>query len=148
MQKSIEERLGDLESGISKLTKMQGSVFKALSVLHKTLSTVSTKSTNQDSFFVLLPLLFGIAALASFVCSLFSLYLVTHDIGFKVFGIVFGVFGILLVSIYYPTRRSVNRQLRETKKTMAALEDDFAQVVAEWKKLAPDDLVSEPKSED
>jgi len=148
MQKSNEGRLADIESSVTKLAKTQDCVFRALLILHKRLSTVSMKHADQDSFSVMLPLMFGIVALVSLVCSLFALYGVTHDIGFKVFAILIAVLDIVFACIYFPTLRSVNRQLRETKKVMSGLEEDLTQVEAEWNDLVHDYSASQPKSDD
>jgi len=173
MQKSIEERLADIESGITRLTKMQNYVLRVLLILHKTSALLgrseqsiteakrSLESAHRrgDRFLVLM---FGAIAVMSLATSTISLYFTTLDSNFIVMSIVcFILFFVLLLFGFLEYRRE-NRQFQVAEqkltqaeevvdivgKEVAASDEDLAQVVAEWKELVLDDLVSEPKSED
>lgn len=173
MQKSIEERLADIESGITRLTKMQGCVLKVLLILDKkssvikrsegafTLSKESIESSHRskDRLYIFF---FGVISAMAFTTSVFSLYHATQDMFFRVFTIVFGVLTLVLVLLMLLQYRRSSSQSREAEKVSAqsgeylasagkeeeALDAELAQALAEWKELVPDDLVSEHKSED
>lgn len=173
MQKSIEGRLTDIESGITRLTKMQGCVFGVLLILHKTSVLIERSERAMPSVKESLepvhrgtdrPLVFmfgGVAALGVAI-SMASLYLATLNFGFKVLSVVFPILALVLLLYSFFDSRQTSSQLRgahkiqaqtaedfkSAEKEKAAIDDDLEQVLAEWKELVPDDLVSEPKSED
>ena len=173
MKKPTEGRLADIESGITKLTKMQGRMFNVFLILHKmssvtkrsegafTLSKESIESAHRskDRLYIFF---FGVISATAFTTSIFSLYFVTQNILYRVFAIVFGVLTLLLILLTFSQYRRSSSQSREAEKISAqsgeylasagkeeeALDAELAQALAEWKELFPDDLASEPKSED
>ena len=173
MKKSTEERLADIESGITRLNKMQGCVFEALLILHKTSALLgrSEQSLTEAKRSLesahrrggrFLVLMFGAIAVMSLATSTISLYFTTLNSNFIVMSIVCFILFFVLLFFGFLEYRRANRQFQvaEQKLTQAeevvdivreevvASDEDLAQVGAEWKKLVPDDLVSEPKSED
>lgn len=173
MQKSIDKRLADIESDITRFTKTQGCVFNVLLILYKmsslvsrseqavVLGEVSLESANQimnrSIVFV-----FGAMTLMGVSASMAALYFATRNPNFGVLAIACGIFA-LAASIYAVLQgRRAGGQLRVTRKISAqsgedlaiakkkaeALDDKLAQALADWKELIPDDLVSESKSED
>ena len=173
MKKTTEERLANIESDISRLTKMQGCMFKVLLILHKmssvikrsegafTLSKESIESAHRskDRSYIFF---FGVISATAFTTSVFSLYRATQDMFFRVFAIVFGILTLVLVLLTFSQYRRSSSQSREAEKISAqsgeylasagkeeeALDAELAQALAEWKELVPDDSVSEPKWED
>lgn len=167
MQKTIEERLADIESSLTRLTKMQGCVFGALLILHKTsalfgrseraLTSVEESlepiHRGMDRYLIFM---FGGITMLGVAISMTSLYLVTLDFVFKVLSIVFSI--LTLVSFFFGfwEYSQVRRQHQEAKrkltqagevlvgveKEVAATDNDLAQVLAEWKELALDELVN------
>ena len=173
MQKSTEERLADIESNINRLTKMESCVFKALLILRKTVQLFETRESTSTSVIVslesyrqhgnrFLALIFGAITVMAFGTSMLALYFATLNSNLIVMFIVCFVLFFVLFLFGFLEYRSANSQYREGKKELtqtkeiidivrkeeAVLDDALAQVVAEWKKLIPDDLVSEPKSEE
>jgi len=170
MQKSIEERLGDIESGITRLTKMQGCVFRLLLVLRKTirvfearvatstLMTLSLESYRQHGN-RFLAFTFGAMTALGGSASLLALYYAKQDSDFIRISTALLVLSFVLLIFAVLEYRQMNSELREAKKetTQAkelidaaredgvALNEELAQVLAEWKELFPDDSVSEPK---
>jgi predicted ABC-type exoprotein transport system permease subunit len=152
---------------------MQGRMFNVLLILHKmssvlkrsegafTLSKESIESAHRskDRLYIFF---FGVISATAFTTSVFSLYRATQDMFFRVFAIVFGVLTLVLVLVTFLQYRSTNSQFREAEKISAqsgeylasaikeeeALDAELAQALAEWKELFPNDLASEPKSED
>lgn len=172
MEKPIEERLAGIESGITRLTEMQGCVFDMLLVLHKITSLISrmewsTSSVQEfmrsahQSMNYALTFMFGAVAMLSIAISMLTLYATTDDFVFRISGIVAGTLGAVLIflSVRYVNRADKERktfetewrQAREQAQSMeqeaAALDESLAQVVNEWKELVPDDLVSEPRND-
>lgn len=171
MQKSIEERLADIESGITRLTKMQGCMLNALLLMEETSMLIrrtelsvtsakeSLKSINQgmDRFIVLF---FGAITMLGIATSMLSLYLVTLDFTARVLSIVFPILALVCFFLGFLEYRRASSQIRVTRKTFAqrgedsastreeakAIDDALAQILAEWKELVPDDLVSESRN--
>jgi predicted signal transduction protein with EAL and GGDEF domain len=173
MEKSNEECLADIENSITRLTKMQGCAFRLLSVLRKTvhlfearvaaltLITVSLEAYRQHGN-RFLAFTFGAITVFGGSASLLALYFATEDPTFiRMSTVLFVLFFVLLILAVLEYRQ-MNSLLREAKKetilakeiTDAAkeegvsLDEELAQVLAAWKKLVPDDLVSEHKPED
>ena len=173
MQKSIEEHLAGIESSITRLVKTQGYVLRSLFILHKQ-SVLFTRSERSLTEFKeslesahqridrSLVLMFGAITMMGVATSMLALYYATQRSFFIVASIV--CFILVLVFVFFAFleyRRSNSQfQVAEQKLTqaeevvdivgeeVAASDDDLAHVGAEWKELFPDDLVSEPKSED
>ena len=173
MKKSIEERLTDIESNVTRLTKMQGCVFNVLLLLDRASSLVN-KSERAVSFYKVplesiyqnvnhsLVFMFGAMAFIGVAATMFSLYLTTQDLSYRVAGIVVGIWG-LATAIYAVLMhrrassqiRGVKEKLTQTdesfesfKKEAASLDQALARILAEWRELVPDDLAGESKSED
>ena len=168
MQKSIEERLADIESGITGLTKMQACALKVLSTLHQkslltkrseqalTLGKESIESVRQNADRYLI-LMFGGITVMGVAISMASLYLATSNFAAKVLAIVYPILALVFLFSSFFDARKTRSQLREAEKMvtqtvedlesakeeMAAVDNDLAQAFAEWKELAHDDLVSE-----
>ena len=173
MQKSTEERLADIESTISRLTKMQGCVFRLLLVLRKTvhvfearvatstLMTLSLESYRQHGN-RFLAFTFGAITAFGGSASLLALYYAKQDSDFIGISAVLSVLFFVLLIFAVLEYRQMNSELRKAKKETAqakevidavrekgvTLDEELAQVLTEWKELVPDDLVNEPKSED
>lgn len=173
MKKSNEERLTDIESGITRLTKMQDCVFNMLLVLDKMSKLISraersvyylnesTEFTSQvvSSAFAYM---FGAVTTMGISISLFALYFATKDLLFRALGIGSIALTLLLLFFVVRSNRHAGSQLKTTKSKLrqtmeqiqsaeeevSELDDTLTQIVAEWKKLVPDDLVSKPKSEE
>jgi hypothetical protein len=167
MQKSIEERLADIESSITRMTKMQGCMLRVLLILHKTsllfgrsersLTEVeqSLESTDRgmDRFLVLF---FGAITMLGLATSMLSLYFATMDATARVLSIVFSILALVWFILGFLEYRRVRSQFRGAKKKLtqteevvesiekevAAANDNLAQIVAEWKELVPDDLAT------
>jgi len=173
MKKPTEERLADIESGIAKLTKMQSCVFNMLLALHKISALISrtewatsslkesVESASQNMNYAL-TFMFGTIAMIGIIGSMIALYLTTKDFFFRVLSIASLALAVffLFLAFRYNRRASSQRKTFETellqareqaqsaKEEAVALDGALAQVLAEWKEIAPDNLVSEPKSED
>ena len=173
MQKSTEERLAGIESSITRLTKMQGCVFNVLLVMHKISTLISrtewymsslkesVESTSQNMGYAI-TFMFGTIAMMGITVSMSTLYSATKDFSFMVLCIACFALTVffLFLAFRYNRRASSQRktserellqareQAQSDKGEAAALDDALAQALAEWKELVPDDLVSEPKSED
>lgn len=173
MKKSTEERLADIESGITRLTKMQGCVFNVLLILHNMASLIEKSELALNSGEVSLEsinqimnrsivFMFGAMSLMGVSVSMTSLYLITQELAFRVVTIVVSVFAVVLGIYAVSQYRRASSQIRVARKTFAqrgedlastkeeakALDAKLAQALAEWKELVPDDLVTESKSED
>jgi Ca2+/Na+ antiporter len=175
MQKSIEERLTDIENGITRLTKMEGCVFGALLILHKTSALFITSEQSLTEAKVslefyhrhgdrFLALMFGAIAVLSLAYSAMALYFTTLNSLFMVMFILCFILFLVLLSFGGKEYHHANSQFRvaEQKLTQAkevidtvreevvASDKELAQIVAEWKELTPvpDDVVSKPKLED
>lgn len=173
MQKSIEERLSDIESDITRLTKMQGCVFNMLVFLRK--ASVLGEKLEQTIALVKasgetyrwreghgMALLFGGVAMASLAISIHVLFPTAQDSGLRLSTLVFFSIAVAFILFSLWEFYEAWRQDRVTKKYLTQVEEDLAciresapalndtlsRVLAEWKALVPDDLVSEPKSED
>jgi len=173
MKKSNEERLTDIGSSITRLAKMQGCVFKALLILHKTSglfgkseqffteANVSLESYHRHGDRSL-TLMFGAIAVMGIATSMLAVYFTTLNSNFVVMSTVCFISFFILLFFGFLEHRHANSQfqiarraLTEAKEivvivreTVAASDKDMTHVVAEWKELVPDDLVSEPKLED
>ena len=173
MKKPTEERLSEIENNITKLTKMQGCVFRLLLVLRKTvhvfearvatstLMTLSLESYRQHGN-RFLAFTFGAITAIGGGASLLALYYSNQDSDFIRISTVLFILCFVLFIFAVLEHRQMNSELREAKKetTQAkevvdaareealALDEELAQVLAEWKELVPDDSVSEPKSEE
>lgn len=173
MEKPTEERLADIESGITRLTKMHRCVFNVLLIVRATaLLTESmeldltraavsvesiSKPVNRSIIFM-----FGAMTLMGVSVSMLALYHTTLDPAFRVATTILGLsalgLGIYAVFQY----RRADSQIRVTEKTFAKIQEDSVsaresakvlddaidQALAEWEELTPDDSVSESKSED
>lgn len=171
MQKPTEERLADIESGITRITKMQGCVFRALLILHRISSLFGTSEQSltgvEESLGFAhrrmdrsLVLMFGAIAVVGIATSMSSLYFATLDRAFRVMSAVcfISVFGFFFLSFLEYRRANSQFQVAEQKLTrtkevvdivrqeVAASDEELRQVVAEWKELVPNDLVSESKN--
>ena len=112
MKKSTEERLADIESGITKLTKVQCCVFKTLLILHKrswmrerlegsvTSVQASVEHVGQivDHSYVLM---FGSMAVLGVSVSMQAIYYATQDLFFRAMSIGLGVFALALLSLIH-----------------------------------------------
>ena len=173
MKKSTEERLADIEGGITRLTKMQGCVFNVLLTLDKISMLIrraerSTSSLEESVEFTSQAMddsfrfMFGTITTLGITISITALYLVTKDFLLIVLIIIcFALTGsFFFLSVRYNRRAKSQRktffrrewpqareQSRSDKEEAAALDDVLAQVLAEWKELSPDDLVSESKND-
>ena len=173
MKKSAEERLTDIEGGITRLTKMQGYLLRALIILHKTSAffgrsersltefreSLEFYHRHRDRF---LALVFGAIAVLSLGTSTMALYFTTQNSNFIVMFIVCFILFFVLLFLGVSEYRHANSEFQIATqkltqagevvdivgKEVAASNEELAQVVAEWKELVPDDLVSEAKSED
>ena len=171
MQKSTEERLTDIESGITRLVKTQGYVLRSLFILHKQ-SVLFTRSERSLTEFDeslgfahrrmdrSLVLMFGAIAVVGIATSMSSLYFATLDRAFRVMSAVcfISVFGFFFLSFLEYRRANSQFQIATQKLTeakevvervgeqVAASDEELGRVVAEWKELVPDDLVSESKN--
>jgi Flp pilus assembly protein TadB len=174
MKKSIEERLADIESNITRLTKMQNCVFNLLQAQHKistfmsetewSMSSLkqSVESVSQNEDYSL-RFMFGALTAMGIALSMTVVYSTTEDFVAGILSLMSFALAVVLffLSVRYDRRVRSQRktffqkewpeaqeQTQRVKEEAAALDDALAQVVAEWKKLIPDDLASEPKSED
>lgn len=173
MEKSMEERLAGIEDSITRLTKMQGCVFGVLLILHKT-STLFRKgewstrllegyveSSSRDVEYSL-TFMFGAIATTGITLSMTAVYSTTGNFLSGVLSLVFFALTVfcLFLAFRYNRRASSERktfwaqlpqareQSQNVKEEAAALDDAMAQLLAEWKKLVPNDRVAEPKSGD
>lgn len=173
MKKPNEERLSDIENGISRLIKMQDRMFNVLLILDKTTSLIDRAEQVASSFEIPLytvthtvntsiVFMFGALTMIGLSVALSSLHITTQELAFKVVAIVIGIFALALGIYAILQYRSASSQIQgikkkatqteevfdRFKKESAALDDALAQALAKWKELVPDDSVSEPKSED
>lgn len=173
MKKSNEERLADIECSITRLTKMHDCVFKVLSIQHKVFklfekreeafnSSVLTIESAQRRVDRSLIFAFGGLGAAGVVASISSASSGTKDFVditlLAFFYILAAVSFFYGVSEYRGGRNKVQEMRMEfmragefvqgARKEKMVLDNELAQVEAEWRELVPDDLVSEPKSED
>jgi uncharacterized membrane-anchored protein len=167
MQKSTEERLADIESGITRLTKMQGCVLEVLLVMQKTSmllrrteraltsveGSLEPAERDMDRFLVLF---FGSMTMLAIAISLSVVNSATPNFSARVLSIVFSILALAFFIIGFFEYRRASGRVREAKKKLTqtdevlesaeeeatALGDDLAQVSAEWKKLVPDDLAT------
>ncbi len=173
MQKSIKERLTDIESDIIRLTKMQGCVFNMLVFLRK--ASVLIERLEQTFALVRasgetyrwranigMALLFGGVAMASLAISIDVLFPTAQDSSLRVLTLVLFFIAVALFPFSFWEIYEALRQDRATKKYLNQMDEDLAliregapaindtltRVLAEWKQLVPDDLVSEPNSKD
>ena len=168
MQKPIEERLGDIESDIARLTKMQGYVFRLLLLLRKTvhlfearvatsdLITTSRESYHQSENHFLV-LMFGGITAVGVAASLLALYFATLRSVFIYTSAVLFILCFVLFILGFLEYRYIKSQIRKAKEKTAqtkevintikegeaTLDEELARVLAKWKELVPDDLVSE-----
>lgn len=175
MQKSNEERLADIESGITRLVRTQGYVLRSLFILHKQ-SVSFTRSERSLTQFKeslesahqrmdrSLVLMFGAITMMGVAASMVALYYATQRSSYIVVSIVsfISVFVLIFFGVLESRRSDKQLQAAEQKLTqtenvvdrvgeeIAASNKELAEIVAEWKELTavPDDLASEPKSED
>ena len=168
MQKSTEERLANIESSITRLTKMQDCVFKALLILHKTFELFEKREEAFDSVVLSmksahrrmdrsLPFMVGSIGILGFIASMYFENSATMDFIIRVMLILIGIAALALffygLSQFHRARsefQEIKMELtqkgevvpgaREEKRT---LDDELAQVEAEWKELVPDELISE-----
>jgi len=173
MQKSIEERLADIENGVTRLTKMQACAYDTLRTQHKvstfimdhdwSLSSLerSVDSASQVTNYAL-TFMFGTIAALGISASMSASYSVTKDLLTGILGLAFWVLSVVFFFFSFRYHRLANRQHKtintellqkreksqSVKEEAAALDYALDQVLAEWKELVPDDMVSEPKSED
>jgi hypothetical protein len=168
VEKSTEERLADIESGITNLTKMQGCLFRALLILHRISSLLGRSERSltelEESLGFAhrrmdrsLVLMFGAIAVVGIATSMYSLYFATLDRAFRVMSAVcfISVFGFFFFSFLEYRRANSQFHVAQQKltqargvvdlvgKEVAASDEELGQVVTEWKELVPDDLVSE-----
>jgi hypothetical protein len=171
MQKSIEERIAALESGINRVVKMQTCVFKLVQAQHRistfldktqwdmasvkdSVESVQQHMNNSVTF------MFGSLATLGISLSMIYVYSGTHDF----FARVSAIFTLILGSAFYVVAFRYNRlankqrlaakselclrlQLPNIKEEAATLDEEMARVLAEWEKLVPDDSASKLKSE-
>jgi len=172
MQESTEERLAAIESGITRVTKMQTYIFESLFILQKmsvllganrgSLSNIerSVEWTDRrmDRFLVLF---FGAIAVLGLAASMFSLYFATMNATARILAIVFSVsalVGLILGFLEYHRVRGQSRQdkmkLGLVKEDVDSVEkelkracSDLAQMADKWKELnvSPEDWVNELK---
>jgi pilus assembly protein TadC len=172
MEKPIEERLAAIESGIIRLTKMQGCMFNVLFLLDKASSLANTSERAVSSHKVplesvyqgvnySLAFMFGSMALLGVSIAMFSLYLTTQDLLYRVMSLAVCIFGLGAAIYALLTYRRARSQIREMKyelaqtnerfasfkKEAASLDEALAQALAEWKKLVPDYSVNEFRNE-
>ena len=173
MEKTTEERLADIESGISRLTKMQGCMFNVLLILDKATSLSDRAERAVSSFEIPLSsvtdiantsvvFMFGAFTMIGLSFALSSLYLTTQELAFRILAIVTGIVALALGIFAIFGHRTAKSQIKELKKKSTQTKEDYesfkkeakaldaelAQALAEWKELFPDDLASEPKSKD
>lgn len=173
MQKSIEDRLTDIERSIDRVAKTQVVVLKVLLLMRKTSASFdrTDRSLNavKESLEPIhryrdrdLVLIFGVITVLGVGYALLSLYLTTRHVIYGALSIAYIVLVFVLIFRMFVESRRAGDQLREAEKMMtqaskdvkslteeeASLEDDLTQVAAELKELFPDNSVSEPKSED
>lgn len=172
MQKTIEERLADIDSSLTRLTKMQGCVFGVLLVLDN-ISTLgkrtewSTRSLEESVESISrnvdysLRFIFGTLATLGITISTSALYSTTKDFLLAVLSILsLALTGVLFFfAVRYDRRASSQRktfhsellqtreQSQSLKEQAVALNDTLAQIIATWRELVPHDLASEPRSD-
>ena len=168
MKRSTEERLADIESGITRLTKMQSCMFNALLTMHKASSLIN-RAERAVSFFGVplesinqsinrsLVFMFGAMTLMGVAVSMSSLFSATQRLAFRVTTIGLGVVALVFLIYAFLQYRSADNQIQGAKKKLTqtyegfesfgkeatAVDDALTQASAEWKELVPDDLVSE-----
>jgi hypothetical protein len=160
MQKSTEERLADIESGITRLTKMQRCVFDMLlflrkaSVLGERAEQAFTSFEDSRGAFHRredrgIVLLFGGVALVSLAISIYLLFSDTPDSGLRVAFLVFFFMALALMlfsvwELYRALRQhgAAQKTLIQTKEALERVREDepavnetLAQVLDEWNKL-------------
>lgn len=171
MQKSTEERLADIESGVTRLTKMQACVYEILRAQHKistfiinqggSLSSLeqSAESVHQIRNYSL-TFMFGTIAALGISASMTATYPVTKDLLTGILGLSFWVLSLVFFVFSFRYHRLANReskkinavlsQKREKSQSVreeaASLDEALAQALAEWEELVPDDSISEFKN--
>ncbi len=171
MQKSTEERLADIENGITRLIRIQRYVPRMLIILQRIsgafieseLSITELKMylesyhRHGDRF---LAFMFGAIAAMSLGTSTIALYFATMNSNFiGMFTVCFILFFVLLFFGFreYRREKSEHQEFEQTfakhqraidriEERLEELTDDLAQIVDEWNELVPDDLVSEPRN--
>ena len=170
MQKSVEERIAALESGINRVVKMQTCVFKLVQAEHRISTFInqrewdatslkdSVESTHQYMNYSL-TFMFGGVATWGISFSMLYAYSTTHNLVASVMTILTFIVGCISYFLAVRYNRLANRQRETTMNEFrqaqslnvteqaAALDNELTQVLAEWKELVPDDSASEPESE-
>lgn len=172
MKRSTDERLADIESSITRLTKMQDCMFHVLLTLHKASSLInraeravnffeaSIESINQSINHSLV-FMFGAWTLMGIAVSMSFSFSATQRVTFRVTTIGLGVVALVLGIYAVLQYRRASSQIQEAKKKLTqtyevfeslgkegtTVDDALAQALAEWKELASDDLVSEARND-